>query len=166
MKIRLKKEQVLLLSVLITLILILSFKFFYQPRIKEIIELRKEASKISSSIKGVRDLTKGRGKSFLKKRLLKKEEIPKIMAHLTKSAEEKNLNLVSLNSKDKIKKEFYKELPVEIKLSGSYLKMIEYLKEMTNYPFLINIEEMEIKREKSSELKMKLLVKVYVMEQL
>ena len=84
------------------------------------------------------------------KALPEKEEIPSLLASISQSGQDANLEFLLFQPKPEINKEFYAEIPVSITVEGPYHNVGEFFDKVSNLSRIVNIEDVTMKPTKSS----------------
>ncbi len=79
-----------------------------------------------------------------------KKEIPALLENISNLGRESGLEVALFKPGREKKKDFYAEVPVDIKVLGSYPNLVGFFFKIGNLPRIVNITEMSIKRAKDS----------------
>lgn len=73
-------------------------------------------------------------------------EISKVLGNIQDQATEQKLTLKSFNGRDLQKKDFYKEKPVNIQVSGLYNSLGKFFQQIATYRRIVSVSDVEIKK--------------------
>ena len=159
---QLSKVQRILMCIGIFIGLVGFFVYFsYYPKIrkislfkKELVELEKKlaaAKKNASELKKWRTNMKLAEVKFKKvmKALPEKNEIPSLVAGISQSGRDAGLEFVLFQPKKEIKKNFYVEIPVAIKVTGNYHNTAVFFDKVGRLPRIVNINDIKMIASKS-----------------
>jgi type IV pilus assembly protein PilO len=73
-------------------------------------------------------------------------EISKVLENIQQQATEQKLTLKVFTPRDLVKKEFYKEKPISIQVTGLYNNLGRFFQQLATYRRIVNISEVEIKK--------------------
>jgi type IV pilus assembly protein PilO len=84
------------------------------------------------------------------KSLPEKEEIPSLLSNVSRSGQDAGLEFVLFQPKKEIRKDFYAEIPVAIKVTGKYHNVALFFDKVARLPRVVNIRNIKekIKKEK------------------
>ena len=90
-------------------------------------------------------------------------EVPGLLEDITNKGLLNGLQISSIDLKKEQAKEFYIELPIEIKATGSYHDLGAFVSGMAGLPRIVTLHNFEIvaKKKNTNELDMKILAKTY-----
>ncbi|MCX2978378.1 type 4a pilus biogenesis protein PilO [Candidatus Marimicrobium litorale] len=90
-------------------------------------------------------------------------EVPGLLEDITNKGLLNGLQISSIDLQKERAKEFYIELPIEIKASGSYHDLGAFVSGMAGLPRIVTLHNFEIvaKKKNTNELDMKILAKTY-----
>jgi type IV pilus assembly protein PilO len=83
------------------------------------------------------------------KQLPNKKDIDKLLKDVSSNAVESGLEVLLFKPEKEVKKNFYAEIPVELKLTGSYHDLGLFYDRVANFPRIVNITDIEIDKTKS-----------------
>ncbi|MBN1930330.1 MAG: type 4a pilus biogenesis protein PilO [Desulfobacterales bacterium] len=130
--------------------------FSYLPKFNHIEKLNNEYSKLAkelNSVKKVADqLENYRSQmkkaeiqfELVKKALPEKKEIPSLLAAVSRSGQEAGLDFLLFEPKAEIKKDFYAEIPVSIKVLGNYHDVAVFFDNVSRLSRIVNIEDIKM----------------------
>ncbi|PHR99216.1 MAG: pilus assembly protein PilP [Oceanobacter sp.] len=98
----------------------------------------------------------------LLKQLPKDTEVPGLIDDISTAALNSGLDLKSIDPQDMKKTEFYKELPINIEVSGDYHEMGAFVSGVASLPRIVTLHDFDIKTaSKGGVLTMNILAKTY-----
>jgi type IV pilus assembly protein PilO len=157
-----KVQRILIFSgVFIAIIAIFVF-LLYKPKLAQISALKKQLKtleqKLAVAKKNAADL-----KKFQKmmaeaevqfktamRALPEKEEIPSLLTSISRSGQDVGLEFLLFEPKSEIRKEFYAEIPVAMKVKGGYHDLAVFFDKVARLSRIVNIKNIEMGREKDS----------------
>ncbi|MBW2367548.1 MAG: type 4a pilus biogenesis protein PilO [Deltaproteobacteria bacterium] len=155
---QLSKLQRILICVGALLLLIGGFVYFsYLPKIKQIDSLKTShrsleqqlatAKRKAAQLNEYREKMKKAQEDFLiaKKVLPEKKEIPSLLASVSQSGQDAGLEFVLFQPKSEIVKDFYAEIPVAIKVAGTYHNVATFFDNVSRLFRLVNIQDIQMK---------------------
>jgi type IV pilus assembly protein PilO len=87
------------------------------------------------------------------RQLPNKKDIDKLLKDVSTNAIESGLEVLLFKPEKEVKKNFYAEIPVELKLSGSYHDLGLFYDKVANFPRIVNISNIEIDKAKVKKAK-------------
>lgn len=78
------------------------------------------------------------------------KEIPKLLRNIGKLASDQGLDVLSFTPAGEVNKGFYAEVPVDLKLSGSYHDVALFFDSVGNLPRIVNIGNLSMAQPKMS----------------
>lgn len=157
----LSKVQRILLSLGTFLIIIGAFVYFlYMPKIETIQSLDKNLGKIEKQLatakKNAKNLkffqarmkeAEAQFKSAMRA-LPEKEEIPSLLTNISKSGQDVGLSFLLFEPKSEIRKDFYAEIPVAMRVTGSYHDLAMFFDKVARLSRIVNIKNISMGRQK------------------
>ena len=148
-----------------TLVLIigLSIWILFWPKKQTIdtlnVQLKKAQTELAKAKKNAEQLndwrTKMKKKEVKYKQVMQalpeKEEIPSLLAGISQAGKDAGLEFVLFQPKPEANKEFYAEIPVDIKVSGSFHNVAMFFDKVSNLQRIVNIRDIVIEPGKSKE---------------
>jgi type IV pilus assembly protein PilO len=128
----------------------------YYPKFKEIgkikVSLKKLEKELKAAKKDAKDLKKYKKRmkeaeskfKLVMKSLPEKEEIPSLLANISSSGQDAGLEFVLFQPKKEIKKDFYAEIPVAIKVTGRYHNVALFFDKVARLPRVVNIRNISM----------------------
>ncbi len=155
------KTEKALVTIASLLPLLLFLKFYYFPTKRKIDNLKNYLFSLNLKIKDYENLMKKRNilvanlfrrKKFLqvvKSILPTKKEIPELLNSLAYTAKRNNLKILFFKPNREILRNYYKEIPISIRFTGSFEDIISFLNDIENISRLIVLDKIEFKKEKT-----------------
>jgi len=137
------------------------FFVFFEPTQQEFVRLQEQAQKLESKLRDDRkiaaDLPRFRDeyeklKARLDEALMElpnEKEIPGLLTSIATLAKNQGLDILSFIPKGEIIKDFYAEVPVEMKLSGSFHDVALFFDSIGQLPRIININNLDLDKPKT-----------------
>lgn len=133
----------------------------YLPKVKKIEELKNEQQLLDSSllrakakIRQLRHLQNEMLRAqaefkMVKKKLPEQKEIPSLLANVSRSGHEAGLEFLLFQPAPEIRKDFYADLPVSIRVSGSYHEVALFFDKVSRLSRIVNIDNIAMTRNKT-----------------
>jgi len=151
---RLSKLQRILIYAGTVVVLVGAFVYFsYMPKLKEIgtlkvkhKELEKKlqvAKKNAAQLNSYRSMMKAAETKFkiAKQALPDKKEIPTLIDGISQAAQDAGLDILVFTPKPEVRKEFYAEVPISIKVSGDYHNVAVFFDMIAGLPRIVNVSD-------------------------
>jgi type IV pilus assembly protein PilO len=160
---KLSKRYRVLISLGILLMLVVPFFYFsYQPKVKEIDQLKTEKETLETRI--VRAKAKARQLKHFQdklenaemefklavKKLPEKKEIPSLLSSISQSGRDAGLEFLLFEPRDERTKEFYAEIPVSIVVTGNYHKTALFFDKIARLHRIVNVDDIKMVATKES----------------
>lgn len=132
--------------------------FLFADKVEETRKKQEELDKLrEDNRKGaiVRDNLKSYQKTYddlqgelqnLKELLPEDVELSRILENIQQQTIEQKLNLKIFTPKDQLKKEFYKEKPINIQVTGLYNNLGRFFQQIATYRRIVSVSDVEIKK--------------------
>ncbi len=88
-------------------------------------------------------------------------EMPELLEDISRTGHTSGLSIVAIQPNQEIEKEFYVELPIEIKVSGNYHQIGSFISQVANLPRIVTLHNFEMNLEEQTPLNMKISAKIY-----
>jgi type IV pilus assembly protein PilO len=85
------------------------------------------------------------------KALPEKKEIPSLLASISSSGQDSGLEFALFEPKPESNKDFYAEIPVSIKVAGSYHNVAMFFDKVSRLPRIVNIDNIGITAQKGTK---------------
>ncbi len=158
-----KTQRILIFSSVFALIIAIFIFVLYKPKLEKISTLKKEFGTLQKKLvvakKNAADLEKFqkmmqaaevRFKTAMK-RLPEKEEIPSLLTSISRSGQDVGLEFLLFEPKAEVRKEFYAEIPVAIKVNGGYHELAMFFDKVARLSRIVNIKNISMGRAKNSQ---------------
>jgi len=134
--------------------------FSYLPKFKKIDALQARLTKVEKQLsvakKNARQLNAFRKKMqdaekqfrIVMRALPEKEEIATLLSGISKSGKDAGLNFVLFQPKPEVKKDFYAEIPVSIKVAGDYHGVATFFENVAELNRIVNIKDIKMNPDK------------------
>ncbi len=135
--------------------------FFYLPKLKKIGELREQLAKLEKQLETVKqkaselkryqaEMEKAEADFRLARRKLPEtEEIPALLASISQSGQDTGLEFVLFQPKPEVRKDFYAEIPVAVKVVGNYHNKALFFDRVSKLSRIVNIVDIQMAPQKS-----------------
>jgi type IV pilus assembly protein PilO len=157
-----KVQRILIFSgVFIAIIAIFVF-LLYKPKLAQISALKKQLKTLEQKLvvakKNAADLKKFQKKmqeaevqfKTAMRALPEKEEIPSLLTSISRSGQDVGLEFLLFEPKSEVRKEFYAEIPVAMKVKGGYHDLAVFFDKVARLSRIVNIKNIEMGRDKDS----------------
>ncbi len=161
---KLTKVQRILISFGVLFILIGTFVyFFYLPKYKKIGIIKKELVKVEKDLNKAKQNAKqiNRYKQMMKdsraqykniiKALPDKQEIPSLLASISKSGHDVGLKFLLFQPKPEVEKNDFAEIPVSINVTGKYHNVALFFDKVANLTRYVNIKDISMAPQNGGE---------------
>ncbi len=141
------------------------FYFSYLPKIEKIDRLKNQKASLeqqlvitrkkAAQLEDARARMKKAEENFMlaKAVLPETKEIPSLLTSISQSGQDAGLQFLLFQPKAEVKKDFYAEIPVEIKVSGNYHNVATFFDNVSRLYRIVNINNINMKSgNKNSEL--------------
>ena len=144
---------------ILILIVAIFVYFFYLPKFKKIDQLKANLTKVEKSLevakKNARQLNSYRKKmqnaenqfKIVMRALPEKEEIPTLLTGISKAGKESGLEFILFQPKAEVKKDFYAEIPVNMRVSGDYHGVATFFESVAMLNRIVNIRDVVMRPE-------------------
>ena len=155
-----KIQRIAICAVLLILFIGAFVYFSYLPKLKKIDQLKNNLSKIEKELevakKNARQLNAYRKKmqdaeeqfKIVMRALPENEEIPTLLTGISKSGKDAGLNFLLFQPKPDVKKDFYAEIPVAMKVTGDYHGVATFFENVAELNRIVNIRNIYITPDK------------------
>lgn len=138
------------------------FYFSYLPKIQKIDKLNAQKKTLQEKLKTVNEkaaqlaeyqekMKKAEEDFIVAKAVLPEtREIPSLLTSVSQSAQDAGLEVPLFQPQAEAKKDFYAEIPVSIKVSGSYHNVAAFFDNVSRLYRIVNIQNIEMKAGKNS----------------
>jgi len=158
---RLSKLQRILIYAGTVIVLVGAFVYFsYMPKLKEIGKLKVQykelekklqtAKKNAAQLDSYRSMMKAAETKFkiAKRALPDEKEIPTLIDGISQAAHDAGLDILVFTPKPEVRKEFYAEVPISIKVSGEYHNVAVFFDMIAGLPRIVNVTDIAMAPDK------------------
>ena len=155
---KLSKIQRILIFVVTIALMAGSFWYFsWRPKHDEINKLEKKLADLQKKLSKVKKQAQNKAKFkaeyekaqkdfiLVQQRLPKTNEIPELLANISKSGQESGLDFVLFKPGKEVRKEFYAEIPVSIRVVGMYHQIGLFFDRVSRLERVVNIRNISLK---------------------
>lgn len=158
-----KIQRILIFSSVFVLIIAIFIFFLYKPKFAEISKLKKEAGALEKKLvvakKNAANLEKFQKMmeeaevqfKTAMQALPEKEEIPSLLTSISRSGQDVGLEFLEFTPKAEVRKEFYAEIPVSIKVNGGYHDLAIFFDKVARLSRIVNIKNINMGPGKDSQ---------------
>lgn len=145
------------------ILLIGAFIYFsYLPKFKQIDRLKTNLTKIEKELevakKNAQQLNAYRKKmqdaeaqfKIVMRALPEKEEIPTLLTGISKAGKDSGLNFILFQPTPEVKKDFFAEIPVAMKVTGDYHGVATFFENVSRLNRIVNIRNIDMTPDKES----------------
>ncbi len=86
---------------------------------------------------------------FATRALPDKKEIPSLLKSVSRAGSSAGLNIVLFQPDPEVNRDFYKEIPLSMKMEGNYLQIAEFFFQVSRLNRIVNIRNIALRRNKS-----------------
>ena len=149
-------HRILISSGIFLLVIGLFVWLLYMPKYKTISKLETDLQKLQNQLRkakaDARDLKKFQDKMkkaearfrLAKKSLPEKEEIPSLLSSISQSGQDSGLEFLLFQPKGERRKDFYAEIPVNIRVKGQFHNVALFFDKVARLPRVVNIRNIKI----------------------
>jgi type IV pilus assembly protein PilO len=151
---RLSKLQRILIYAGTVIVLVGAFVYFsYMPKLKEIGKLKVKQNELQKKLQTAKknaaqlDYYRARMREaetkfkIAKRALPDKKEIPTLIDGISQAAHDAGLEILVFTPKPEVRKEFYAENPISIKVSGDYHNVAVFFDMVAGLPRIVNVTD-------------------------
>jgi type IV pilus assembly protein PilO len=144
---------------IIVFICLLFWYFFWSPKAEELdrarAELQREEKKLNEYEQVARELPKFEkeferlNKEFQEsaRKLPEEKEIPSLIDSVYAAVSGSGLESNTFAPKGEVKKDIYAEIPIEMKVYGSYFELANFFDRIARLPRIVNVRDLNLSRE-------------------
>jgi len=154
---KLSRLQRILIYAVTVIVLVGAFVYFsYLPKLKEIGTLKvkykeldtklQKAKRNAKQLNSYRTQMKEREAKFkiAMRALPEKKEVPTLLDSISQAARDSGLDIVTFQPKPEVRKEFYAEVPISIKVSGNYHSVAVFFDMIAGLPRIVNVRDISM----------------------
>jgi len=132
------------------------FYFVYKPKLEKIVQLRKEYDTLETKLarfkNKAKQLKKWRAKMekakeefhIATKKLPEKKDIPSLLASISRSGQDAGLEFLLFKPNPERNKEFYAEIPVSIRITGTYHNVALFFDKVSRLSRIVNFDDIKM----------------------
>jgi type IV pilus assembly protein PilO len=157
-----KVQRILIFSGTFIAIVAIFVFLLYKPKLAQISNLKKQLKTLEQKLV-VAKKNAANLKTFQKKmeeaeiqfktamrQLPEKEEIPSLLTSISRSGQDVGLEFLLFEPKSEVRKEFYAEIPVAMKVKGGYHDLAIFFDKVARLSRIVNIKNIKMGRAKDS----------------
>ena len=153
-----KVQRILIFASVFVLIVVIFVFLLYKPKLADIKKLKKElsglekklvvAKKNAANLEKFQKMMEEAEVEFQKamKALPEKEEIPSLLTSISRSGQDVGLEFLLFQPKTELRKEFYAEIPVAMKVVGGYHDLAMFFDKVARLSRIVNIKNISMGR--------------------
>ncbi len=157
------RQKLILLVLLLIVVSFGFYKYVYTSRAGEMAALSADVVRLQQSINTkkalVADIEKIKREraelqqkySKILERLPEEKEIPRLLRQVATVAGRSGLEVSLFKQKDPVDQELYREIPVELSLTGVYQSLLGFLSQISQIPRIVNVGELHAKAVESPD---------------
>lgn len=127
-----------------------SAKLKYEKQLTTLASYKKRASEITKYEKLMAE--KQQAFNIAKRALPDKRELPALLTGISRAGSDAGLAFHLFKPEKEIKKEFYKEIPVSIKVAGRYHQITDFFYQISKLNRIVNINNVDVKGKKGGKI--------------
>jgi type IV pilus assembly protein PilO len=155
-----KIQRILIFSFVFIAIVAIFVFVLYKPKLEKISNLNKQlktleqklvvAKKNAANLKKFQKMMQEAEVQFktAMRALPEKEEIPSLLTSISRSGQDVGLEFLLFEPKPEVRKEFYAEIPVAMKVVGGYHDLAIFFDKVSRLSRIVNIKNIKMGREK------------------
>ncbi|MCP3872818.1 MAG: type 4a pilus biogenesis protein PilO [Desulfobacteraceae bacterium] len=124
----------------------------YQNQLDKLKKYKKRAAQINKYEKMMAQTQEEFNKAM--QALPDKREVPALLTSVSRAGSKAGLSFYLFQPNKEVNKEFYKEIPVSIKVEGRYHQITDFFFQITRLNRIVNINNVNIKKKKGGKLEM------------
>ena len=93
--------------------------------------------------------------------MLNKTEVPNLLVDITQAGLGRGLDFVLFKPEKEAPLDFYAELPVSIKVTGTYHELAQFVSDVAALPRIVTVGSLDITADKNGKLSMAAVAKTY-----
>ncbi len=158
-----KLQRVLICTLVLILIIAPVIYFIYLPKYQEIKRLTKQYRSLVTELdkykRKAREIHKYRAEvkkmeaefEIAKQALPESEEIPTLLTNISNSGQDAGLEFILFRPDKERESGFYSEIPVSIKVTGTYYEALNFFERVSKLSRIVNIKDIRISEAKSKK---------------
>ncbi len=158
-----KVQRILIFSLVFVAIIAIFVFVLYKPKLAQISNLKGQLKTLEQKLvvakRNAADLEKFQNKmqeaevqfKTAMRALPEKEEIPSLLTSISRSGQDVGLEFLLFEPKAEVRKEFYAEIPVAMKVKGGYHDLAMFFDKVARLSRIVNIRNISMGREKDGQ---------------
>ncbi len=149
-------RKILLLGVLVAIVAGLYFYLIYWPNLDLLKQKKSEMEVLERQVRELRTVAANMKRFQVEAAKLREElkmaitqlptskEIPSLLSNISQLGKDSGLEFLLFKPTGEVSKEFYAEIPVEIKVKGTYYNVATFFGKVGKLPRIVNISEVSM----------------------
>jgi len=145
--------KIAVLALILGIIVVVYWQFLYRPVMAEVKTLEPELTTLKQELSAKQAIVAERPKYEAEleqtrhelvlalKQLPDKSEIPSLLETISSLGKSSGLNFILFKPRPEVAKNFYAEIPVDIKVQGSYRDVVTFFDRVSKMPRIVNMSE-------------------------
>jgi len=154
--------KILILLLVVGAVVVLYWQFLYRPVIGQVKSLEPELARYKAELSTKKaivkekpryeaELEETRHKLIIAlKQLPDKSEIPSLLENVSALGEASGLEFILFRPQNEVSKNFYAEIPVDVKVEGSYKDIVAFFDKVSKMPRIVNISNIVMSSPKAT----------------
>ena len=118
------------------------FYFVYKPKLEKIVQLRNKAKQLK---KWLAKMERAKEEfHVVMKKLPEKKDIPSLLASISRSGQDAGLEFLLFKPNPERNKEFYAEIPVSIRVTGTYHNVALFFDKVSRLSRIVNFDDIKM----------------------
>ncbi|MEN6472634.1 MAG: type 4a pilus biogenesis protein PilO [Syntrophaceae bacterium] len=148
--------KVVVLALILGIIVAVYWQFLYRPVMTEVKTLEPELTTLKQELSAKQAIVAERPKYEAEleqtrhelvlalKQLPDKSEIPSLLETISSLGKSSGLNFILFKPRPEVPKNFYAEIPVDIKVQGTYRDVVTFFDRVSKMPRIVNMSEISM----------------------
>jgi len=148
--------KIAVLALILGIIVAVYWQFLYRPVMAEVKTLEPELTTLKQELSAKQAIVAERPKYEAEleqtrhelvlalKQLPDKSEIPSLLENISSLGKSSGLNFILFKPRPEVPKNFYAEIPVDIKVQGSYRDVVTFFDRVSKMPRIVNMSEISM----------------------
>ena len=144
------------LALILVIIIAVYWQFFYRPVMAEVKTLEPELTALKQELSAKQAIVAERPKYEAEleqtrhelvlalKQLPDKSEIPSLLETISSLGKSSGLDFILFKPRPEVTKNFYAEIPVDIKVQGNYRDVVTFFDRVSKMPRIVNMSEISM----------------------
>ncbi|HQP30583.1 MAG TPA: type 4a pilus biogenesis protein PilO [Deltaproteobacteria bacterium] len=155
--------KIVVLALILGIIVAVYWQFLYRPVMSEVKTLEPELATLKQELSAKQAIVAERPKYEAEleqtrhelvlalKQLPDKSEIPSLLETISSLGKSSGLDFILFKPRPEVTKNFYAEIPVDIKVQGSYRDVVTFFDRVSKMPRIVNMSEIAMTAPKMQE---------------